>query len=102
MLNKLKHFVELSQMEVNAAKCSTASYRVSHRTMSISIQEPSHGPWMDAIFRSQRTRKQLDEKYLIQVSCLPLRLVLTSQDVKLVRFALSPGWTKDQVSFISI
>jgi hypothetical protein len=49
-------------------------YRVSHQTMSISIPEPSHGPQMWAIFRSQSTRKQSYRKYLIQSSCLPLKL----------------------------
>jgi hypothetical protein len=48
---------------------------VSHRTMSISIQEPSHGPQMWEIFRSPSTRKQSYRKSLIQSSCLLLRLV---------------------------
>jgi hypothetical protein len=49
---------------------------MSHRTMSISIQGPSHGPQMGTIFRNPRTTKQSYRKYLIQSSYLPLRLVL--------------------------
>jgi hypothetical protein len=51
------------------------STRVSHRTMSISIPEPSHDPQMRAIFRGWSTSKQSSRKYLIQSSYLPLRLV---------------------------
>jgi hypothetical protein len=38
---------------------------------------------------------------LIQISCLPGRFVFTSPDVKLVCLALSPRWTKDQLSSVS-
>jgi hypothetical protein len=48
---------------------------MSHRTMSISLRESSHGPQMGAILRSPSTSKQSYRKYLIQSSCLPLRLV---------------------------
>jgi hypothetical protein len=50
--------------------------RVSHRTMSISIREPSHGSQMWTLFRSQSTSIQTCRKYLIQSSCLLWRLVL--------------------------
>jgi hypothetical protein len=42
--------------------------------MSISVREPSHGQQMVAIFRSQSTSEQSYRRYLIQSSCLPLRL----------------------------
>jgi hypothetical protein len=51
-------------------------YRVFHRTIIISIPEPSHGRQMGKIFRSQSIRKQSYRKYWIQSSCLLLKLVV--------------------------
>jgi hypothetical protein len=41
-------------------------YRVSHRTMSISLREPSHDPRMWAIFRTSSTSRQSYRKSLIE------------------------------------
>jgi hypothetical protein len=56
-------------------KNQSSLYRVSHRSMNISIREPNHGPQMGVIFRSPSTSKQSHRKCLIQSSRLPLRLV---------------------------